>query len=170
MFLRSVGRCAVRSATRVRGRCRSSAASVVEVEAGVLYLDTSALVKLVVREAETDALEEELGRWSDLATSVITSVELSRAVVRARGDSAAVVADEYTVLGVLAAVAEIPLSDEVRAMASGLVPVELRTLDAIHLASAMSLGGDLAVVLTYDARMQRAASEHKLSVLAPEPA
>ena len=55
-------------------------------------------------------------------------------------------------------------------MASGLVPVELRTLDAIHLASAMSLGGDLAVVLTYDARMQRAASEHKLSVLAPEPA
>ena len=60
-----------------------------------MYLDTSALVKLVVREAETDALEEELGRWSDLATSVITSVELSRAVVRARGDSAAVVADEY---------------------------------------------------------------------------
>ena len=141
-----------------------------DVETGVLYLDTSALVKLVVRESETNALEEELGRWSDLATSAITSVELSRAVARARTDSEAVVADEYTILGVLAAVAEIPLSEEVRATASGLAPVELRTLDAIHLASAMSLGGDLAAVLTYDARMQRAASEQKLSVLAPEPA
>jgi predicted nucleic acid-binding protein len=73
---------------------------VADVETGVLYLDTSALVKLVVREAETDTLEEELGRWSDLATSVITSVELARAVARARTDSTAVVADEYTILGV----------------------------------------------------------------------
>jgi uncharacterized protein len=159
MFLRSVGRCAVRSATRVRERCRSSAASVADVETGVLYLDTSALVKLVVREAETDALEEELARWSDLATSAITSVELSRAVARARTYSEAIVADEYAILGVLAAVAEIPLSDEVRATASGLVPVELRTLDAIHLASAMSLGGDLTAV----PRMTRACSERPAS-------
>jgi len=143
---------------------------VADVETGVLYVDTSALVKLVVREAETDVLEEELRPWNDLATSVITSVELSRAVARARTDSAAVIADEYTILGVLASVAEIPLSDEVRASASALGPVELRTLDAIHLASAIALGPDLAAILTYDARMQRAASEHDLSILAPEPA
>lgn len=170
MFLPSVGRCAVRSATRVRARCRSSAASVADIETGVLYLDTSALVKLVVREAETDTLEEELGGWSDLATSVVASVELSRAVARARADSTAVVADEYTILGVLASDAEVPLSDEVRTIASGLAPVELRTLDAIHLASAMALGADLAAVLTYDARMQRAATELDISVLAPGPA
>ena len=71
-----------------------------EVQAGVLYVDTSALVKLVIREAESDVLEEELRRWSELVTSVTTSIELSRAVARARSDSAAVVADEYTILGV----------------------------------------------------------------------
>jgi predicted nucleic acid-binding protein len=96
---------------------------VADVQTGVLYLDTLALVKLVIREAETDVLEEELRRWSDLATSVVTSIELSRAVARARTDSAAVVADEYTILGVLAAVAEVPLNDEVRAAASSLSPV-----------------------------------------------
>jgi hypothetical protein len=63
---------------------------VADVRAGVLHVDTSALVKLVVREAESDALEQELRRWGDLATSVLTSVELSRAVARARSDGAAV--------------------------------------------------------------------------------
>ena len=141
-----------------------------DVRAGVLYVDTSALVKLVIREAETDAVEDELGSWSDLATSVITSVELSRAVARARSDSTAVVADEYTILGVLASLAEVPLNDDIRAAASALAPVELRTLDAIHLASALALGDDLAGVLTYDSRMQRAALAGGISVLAPEPA
>jgi uncharacterized protein with PIN domain len=53
---------------------------VAEVQAGLLYADTSALVKLVVREAETAVLEEELSRWTDLVTSAVTSIELSRAV------------------------------------------------------------------------------------------
>jgi predicted nucleic acid-binding protein len=127
-----------------------------ELQAGVRYVDTSALVKLVIREVESDALEQELRRWSDLATSAVTSIELPRAAARARCDSTAVVADEYTILGVLASLAEIPLSDEVRAAASSVTPVELRTLDAIHLASAVALGDDLAGVLTYDNRMQRA--------------
>jgi len=143
---------------------------VADVQAGVLYVDTSALVKLVIHEAESDALEEELRRWSDLATSVITSIELSRAVARTRCDSTALVADEYTILGLLASLAEIPLNDDVRAAASALTPVELRTLDAIHLASALALGGDLAGVLTYDNRMQRAALASGISVLAPAPA
>ena len=51
-----------------------------ELQTGVLYVDTSALVKLVIREAESDAVEQELRRWSDLATSAGTSIELSRAV------------------------------------------------------------------------------------------
>jgi predicted nucleic acid-binding protein len=143
---------------------------VADVQAGVLYVDTSALVKLVIREAESDVLEEQLGRWSDLATSVVTSIELTRAVARARSGSTAVVADQYTILGVLASLAEVPLDDDVRAAASSLSPVELRTLDAIHLASALALGDDLAGVLTYDNRMQRAAVASGISVLAPEPA
>jgi uncharacterized protein len=128
----------------------SSAASVAEPATGVLYGDTSALVKLVVRELESDALEEELGRWSDLATSVITTIEFSRAVARARGESTVVVAGEATVVGVLGALAEIPLSDDVRATATSLTPVGLRALDAIHLASALALGDDLEAVVTYD--------------------
>ena len=66
----------------------------------------------------------------------------------------------------LAATAEIPLTDEIRA-ASTLAPAELRTLDSIHLASASSLGDDLAGVLTYDERMQNAASIRGLEWLAP---
>jgi predicted nucleic acid-binding protein len=143
---------------------------VADVRAGVLYVDTSALVKLVIREPESDTLEEGLRDWSELATSVITSIEFSRAVSRARNAWTAVVADEYTILGLLASLAEVPLNDDVRAAASSLAPVELRTLDAIHLASALALGDDLAGVLTYDDRMQRAALANGLSVLAPEPA
>jgi uncharacterized protein with PIN domain len=90
---------------------------VAEAGAGVLYADTSALVKLVVREAESEALEAALERWRDVATSAITAIELARAVARARTESSAVVADEWTVLGVLAATAEIPLSDDIRAAA-----------------------------------------------------
>jgi hypothetical protein len=143
---------------------------VAEAQTGVLYVDTSALVKLVIREAETEVLEEELRSWSDLATSVVTSIELSRAVARASTDSTVVVADEYTLLGVLASVAQVPLSDDVRATAASLGPVELRTLDAIHLASALALGDDLAGILTYDSRMQRAAVASGVPVLAPKPA
>jgi predicted nucleic acid-binding protein len=140
---------------------------VAEARAGVLYADTSALVKLVVREAESEALEAALERWRDVATSAITAIELARAVARARTESSAVVADEWTVLGVLAATAEIPLSDDIRAAASTLVPVELRTLDAIHLASALTLGDQPVTLLTYDARLQRAATTHGLDSLAP---
>ena len=53
---------------------------------GVLYVDTSALVKLVVREAESDAVERELSRWPGAATSTLTDVELGRAILRAQGD------------------------------------------------------------------------------------
>jgi predicted nucleic acid-binding protein len=143
---------------------------VAEAQTGVLYVDTSALVKLVIREAETEVLEEALRSWSDLATSVVTSIELSRAVARASTDSTVVVAHEYTLLGVLASVAQVPLSDDVRATAASLGPVELRTLDAIHLASALALVDDLAGILIYDSRMQRAAVASGVPVLASEPA
>lgn len=73
---------------------------------------------------------------------MVTSIELRRAIARARSDATVVVADEHTTLG--ASLAEVPLSYDIRAAASSLGPVELRTLDAIHLASALALGDDLA--------------------------
>jgi predicted nucleic acid-binding protein len=97
----------------------------------------------------------------------VTAIELTRAITRARADSTAVVADEWTLFGLLAATAEIPLTEEIRASASTLAPVELRTLDASHLASALAVGDDLAGLLTYDKRMEHAATIHGLTVLAP---
>jgi predicted nucleic acid-binding protein len=140
---------------------------VAERRAGLLYADTSALVKLVVREAESDALESELESWPDVVTSTVTAIELTRAVARARTDSTAVVAEEWTLFGLLAATAEIPLTDQIRASASTRTPVELGTLDAIHLASAVALADDLAGFLTYDRRMGQAATANGLTVLAP---
>ena len=99
-----------------------------DVPQGVVYIDTSALVKLVVREAESDALEQTLSDLGELATSAITSIELARAVARARADATAVVADDYTILALLAALAEIPLDVEVRSAAASLTP--MRVADA----------------------------------------
>jgi uncharacterized protein with PIN domain len=65
---------------------------------GVVYIDTSALGKLVVREAESDALEHALPDLDEFATSAITSIELARAVARARADGTAEVADDYAIL------------------------------------------------------------------------
>ena len=134
---------------------------------GVVYIDTSALVKLVVREAESDALERALPDLGELATSAITSIELAREVARARADGTAEVADDYAILALLAALAEVPLDVEVRSAAASLTPIELRTLDAIHLASALTLADDLTAVLAYDKRLQNAARSRGITVLAP---
>jgi predicted nucleic acid-binding protein len=134
---------------------------------GVVYVDTSALVKLVVREPESEALDRKLTAWGGLATSMITSIELQRAVGRARAEERESVADDEAVAVLLGTVAEIPLTARVRSTAKTLAPIELRTLDAIHLASALALHDDLAGVLTYDQRMATVATARGLRVIAP---
>lgn len=67
----------------------------------------------------------------------------------------------------LSATVEMVLTDRVRLAASTLAPPEMRTLDAIHVASALALGTDLAAVVTYDVRMQQAAAHCCLRVVAP---
>jgi predicted nucleic acid-binding protein len=140
---------------------------VAESTDGVLYADTSALVKLVVREAESDALETEISRWDRIAASDIVSIELPRATARARSQGRADVADGRVVLELLAALRTVPITDEVRALAATMEPAELRTLDAIHLSCALALGDDLAGVLTYDHRMADAARLRGVAVIAP---
>lgn len=81
-------------------------------------------------------------------TSEVTAIELPRAVARARAENRADVADGRVVLELLASLGIVPLSDDVRALATQVGPVHLRTLDAIHLASALTLGTDLAGLLT----------------------
>jgi predicted nucleic acid-binding protein len=135
---------------------------------GFLYVDTSALVKLLVREAESEAIELELLGWSKLATSLVTEVELPRAVARAREDRLEAVIDGSVILqGILASAAIIPLDEEIVEEARRVRPVHVGALDAIHVASALSLGSELLAVATYDKRMQDALALAKAEVLSP---
>ena len=65
------------------------------------------------------------------------------------------------------AMALLPVDDAILEAAAGLEPRELRTLDALHLATALSLGDDLGVMLVYDVRLAAAAQRAGLNVVAP---
>ena len=130
----------------------------------ILYLDSSALVKLVQRESESDALRRYLGhhRSDHKLTSALARVEVVRAV-SAAGAAAIGMARRQ-----LARVDQLAMDAELLDDAAMLNPAgRLRSLDAIHLASALAVGTDLRAVLTYDTRMIAAAEELKLAVAAP---
>lgn len=135
-----------------------------EPQGSLLYVDTSALVKLVVHEAESEALEAELNRWSDRATSALTTVELPRAVARRELED--VVRPELVDV-LLAVIDEVSVNREVLRTAAQLGPPELGTLDAIHLASALSLGEDLGGLLSYDRQLLQAAAGVGVATLRP---
>ncbi|MHB8290741.1 MAG: type II toxin-antitoxin system VapC family toxin [Acidimicrobiales bacterium] len=129
-----------------------------------LYLDSSALVKLVKREAESDALRRYLRKrgTDNRVTSALARVEVVRAVA---GGGAVAVAHAWRQL---ARIDQINLDRELLDLAATLAPgVMLRSLDAVHLAAARSIGSDLGAVLTYDRRMQDAAGALGLLVDAP---
>jgi uncharacterized protein len=138
----------------------------VSVPDTVVYVDTSALVKLIVDEPETDAVRGELQQRDVIATSVITEIELARAASRAR-DRSATALDDVAVWAITAAMLEVELTPEIRRAAAALQPSAVRSLDAIHLATAASLGDELAGLLTYDIRMQDAATALGVTVIAP---
>jgi len=126
------------------------------------YVDTSALVKLVVAEPETAGLRawlEESG--GDLVACDLARTELMRAVRRALPDrvlQAREVLDAITLMHVTSAVFE---------DAGRLDPSGLRSLDAIHLAAALDLGDDLEGLITYDDRLADAAVSNGVAVVAP---
>jgi predicted nucleic acid-binding protein len=127
----------------------------------VHYIDTSALVKLVVREPESEALEAWVAGHRDLICSELVRTELPRAVRRAAPERlplARTVIESITVLALRAAE-----FDE----AGRLGPSSLRTLDAIHLASALTLGEQLESFVCYDPRLSDAARGLGLPVTAP---
>ncbi|MGH7642920.1 MAG: type II toxin-antitoxin system VapC family toxin [Candidatus Dormibacteria bacterium] len=116
--------------------------------AEVAYLDTSAVVKLLVREEESRALRAELERWPRRASSALLRVELLRTVGRAGLPALVAVAHLQ-----LSSIHLLRLDQEVLSRAAELEPWTLRSLDAIHLASALALGEELGTLLTYDRRM-----------------
>ena len=113
----------------------------------VTYLDSSAIVKLVVREPESSALRSHLRRRRPLVSSVLARTEVIRALLPL-GDAAIQVGHD-----VLARIAFVRINDRIIRTAGELMPVELRSLDAIHLASAQQFDTDLRHVVTYDERM-----------------
>lgn len=120
-------------------------------------------MKLVVREPESGALIMFLGDWPQQATSVVADVELHRTVQR----RSRVGAEMARARSLLEALHLLEFEHDVLVAARTLRPFELRTLDAIHVASALSLGPDLGVVVSYDARLLAAADEAGLVTAAP---
>lgn len=126
-----------------------------------VYVDSSAIVKLAVAEPESAALRRYLRRRRPLVSSALAKAEVARALLPL-GASAVRRGEE-----VLARLELIRVSDRVLAAAGALLPAELRTLDAIHVATAQQLGSDLARIVTYDERMRAAAAATGCSVAAP---
>lgn len=129
----------------------------------MLYLDSSAIVKLVVPEPETGALVETLRSDPETVSSVLARVEVLRAVQRAGARRA--VADRAE--SILRRMALVRLEEGIVTAASQLRPLELGTLDAIHLATALLLHPALSGLVTYDVRLASAARTAGLTVQAP---
>lgn len=132
----------------------------------MIYLDTAALVKLVRIEAESAALVAWLGERTEhaLVCSTLAEVELPRALRRRQPAALGIVA------GVLARLHRVEINAAVRATAGGYPEPTLRSLDAIHLATAEFLqasGEPIAAFVTYDKRLAEAVVRTGLTVEAP---
>lgn len=127
----------------------------------VAYFDASALHKLVVTEPETEALKQETQAWPRRATSRLAVVELIRSVRRA--DPALEPAARRLIGGVTL------LADSNRVLldATQLEAQTLRTLDAIHVATALRVRSALAAFVSYDRRQLEAAEALGLPTASP---
>ncbi|QZY47773.1 type II toxin-antitoxin system VapC family toxin [Mycolicibacterium austroafricanum] len=130
----------------------------------MIYLDTSAMVKLVVAEPESEELIDWLNErltHAPIVTSIIGRVELHRAALRAGAEAMAAARE------VLDGVDTLVLTEPIAALAGTMVPAELRTLDALHLATAEIHREGLTAICAYDRRLVDAARARKLPVVAP---
>ena len=125
------------------------------------YLDASAILKLTVNERESLALIDYIDeRNPRIATSVVAEVEVARALQRRR---VARLDRDYAMRGVYL----VNLDADVRLKAMRLEPHLLRALDAIHVATATTIGHADLEFITYDDRMATAAREQGLKVVQP---
>jgi predicted nucleic acid-binding protein len=129
----------------------------------LLYLDSSAIVKLIRPEPETDSLVNRLATRQPVTSSVVARVEVRRAVRRLGDKAASRQAEE-----VLGRIALIRLDDAIVEEASVLDPPELRSLDAIHLATAISLRENLDALITYDRGLSRATQHTGVQAESPK--
>ena len=126
-----------------------------------VYLDTSAIVKLVLAESGTAELIDYLGSRPTRVTSAISPVEVGRAVLRRFGGQVAIANSVFEDIVMM------DLTTAITSRAASIEPAALRAMDAIHLVSAMELGGELAALITYDRRLADAARQANLPVASP---
>jgi uncharacterized protein len=129
----------------------------------MIYLDSSAAVKLVHAEAGSQALREWLDKRADTGwiSSVLVEVETYRALARY---SPAALTRLPQVLDLIDLV---DLTPTIRAGAQAVDPVTVRSLDAIHLATALHIRGQLIAFVAYDSRLCEAAKTAGLPVQVP---
>jgi predicted nucleic acid-binding protein len=126
------------------------------------YVDSSALLKLAVREPETAALEAHLAACDGLVSSRLAALECRRAARRASRVRVLQAVDD-----VLDSVYFLEITPAILDQAATVAAPILRSLDAIHLASALSIGDAEVEVITYDARFADAARANGLTVVQP---
>lgn len=128
-----------------------------------IYLDTSALVKLVVAEGESQALKHFLGAHADDSwfSAALARTELIRAVAPNGTEAIAAARDLLNTLDT------VMLTRQLLDDAGTMPPLGLRSLDAIHLTAARRAGDSLRVVITYDARTLSAAADLGISTASP---
>jgi uncharacterized protein len=129
----------------------------------MIYLDSAAIVKLVHAEAESAALRAWLGERADTGwiSSVLAEIESFRALARHAPEAAArlpPVLDQIDLIG---------LEPPVRILAQAMRPATVRSLDAIHLGTALYTRPALTSFVTYDKRLLDAALAAGLSAEAP---
>ena len=125
------------------------------------FCDSSALVKLVVVEPESTALQRSLDGYSRRTTSALSIVEASRAA-RRRGTSFDARAHRL-----FRYVETIEIDDGILNLAASLDPPQLRSLDAIQLASALCISDFDLEFIAYDKRILQAAAHAGLRTLSP---
>jgi uncharacterized protein len=132
----------------------------------VIYVDTSALTKLLIAEPETPKLRTWLTAQTDqgehVATSALGRVELMRVVARygepGQAERARYLLDGLDIL---------PLTEPVTALAETIGPATLRSLDAIHLAAAAQIRRELTAFVTYDRRLLDGCREVGIATASP---
>jgi predicted nucleic acid-binding protein len=129
----------------------------------VIYLDTSALLKLFLAEGESDAFRRWLSdrQGTTLVTSDLTRLETLRACRRNYSD---LILTAQAFLGLLDTVA---LDFAIIEEAVQVGPADLRSLDAIHLASALAIREELTAFVSYDQRLCDAATAAGLEPVSP---
>lgn len=129
----------------------------------LLYLDSSAIVKLIAREKESAALADLVRSGGPAVASALATVEVHRAVRRLKHSGHL----KQRTADVLDRIALIKMDDSILREAAQLDPEGLRSSEAIHLATALSIRQHLEAFVVYDERLARAAESLDLEVLSP---